>query len=186
MESGLRGSDEVLRFYKSLTIFLLALMLLLGWLLWSAVRARSPVQLGNGYRYFSTEAGVFIDCVPANAREDNVRLTRAAKRAERAGVEFTGLPKAGPSVDAYHVYSRIIAGHVAPARRKNSFGDPIHWPQGGPPGYFVIDKQEDIIYPGLGKREWLRKLRGFGVRGEPTLYAPSIHDTILGRNRPDD
>ena len=149
----------------------------------AAVWFHGSTSLGKEYVYRHTDGGVLIRCVPA----DVSTIDRIAKRDGREGKEFTGVPEAGPNVDGYRVYTRVIAGHVVPAggaKRFDSFGDPVRWRGGsGRPGYFVIDTREHRLYDGLDKREWRKRLRRLGIKGEPRLYKPSMFDTVLGRNR---
>lgn len=163
----------------------ISMLVLLAWyVLWSAMQYHGTVPLGKGYRYFYTDSGLYIDCVPS-LNEIHERLERIDKRAEREGIEYEGLPKAGPNVDGYRVYRQIITGHVSNGRYTNAFGDPIPKPRPLPhTGYFIIDVRIDRAYDGLSKEEWLKKLRSFGVTSEPKLFKPSIYDELLRRNRP--
>jgi len=143
---------------KYYVLAVLAFALLAWYQLWSAMQYHGTVALGRGYKYFYTDSGVYLD----------------SERA--AGI--------GPDVDGYRVYRRIIAGHVAKERDRNSYGDRIPTLGNSKPGYFMINLRNNSIYDGLSRQEWLNKLRGFGITSEPHLYRPSIYDELLGRNKP--
>lgn len=165
---------------------LLAIALFLGYTLWSAGWEKGKTALGRSWDYYHTEAGVVIKWAPPE-NEFSERTQRVLDRAERSGTDFyDSMPEAGPSVDGYRVYRKAIIGHTARPRIKTSYGDPIRILNPHPVGYFIIDARTDIVYEGLSKREWLKKLRGYGIVREPRLYRPSAFDEILRRNRPTD
>lgn len=166
-----------MRRYKHYMIALLVVALFIWYILWSAIQYRLSVPLVRDYHYYHMDAGVVIFLA------DNSRIQKVLERAEQSQIDVR-IPETGPNVDGYRVYSRIIAGHVSKAKDRNAFGDKILTDAQRPIGYFVIDVRNDIIYDGLNKKEWLNKLRSFGIKREPRLYKPSVFDKFLGRNKP--
>ena len=166
---------------KRCLIVAIILTLMVLSMIWFITLLHGAVPLGNGYVFSHiSSCGIRIYCLP-QPNSFRKRIERIAQRNEAKGVISTEFPTAGPGVDGYHVYSRIIAGHVS-KESKNAVC--ISGPKPPVFGYFIIDKQSDIIYDGLIKREWLKKLREFDVMTEPVLFKPSIYDGLLGRNEP--
>ena len=165
----------------------IAIVALLGcYIVFSAVYFHGTTPLGHGYYYASTGNG-FIVALDPGAEGVSERFERKIERAERDEREYLGLQHVGPNVDGYRVYDRVIVGHVESIRSRNPNYNPdykYHASDADKPGYFIIDVTIDEIYNGLSKREWLEKLRGFGIRAEPRLFKPSVFDEFRGRNKP--
>lgn len=144
---------------------------------WVAVQMQACTPLVDGYCYFHMPSGVSI-------RLHTASVERIKKIGERG---YRELPKVGPDVDGYHVYKKIIVGHVVKEVYPYEWGDEYGPPrEQRPVGYFIIDVRNDIVYAGLTKQQWLDKLRKFGVTSEPKLFKPSVFDKLLRRNRPSD
>ena len=180
MERAIWRGDQILRFLKRyrITILILTVVVMFPlYLVWVGVQLNTARPLVNGYRYWRMpSSGVII-------RLHEASVERIKKIGERG---YEELPTVGPDVDGYHVYKKIIVGHVA----KEVY--PNEWGEYGPPrkqrpvGYFIIDVRNDMVYAGLTKQQWLDKLREFGVTSEPKLFKPSVFDKLLRRNRPSD
>lgn len=97
--------------------------------------------------------------------------------------------KVGPNVNGYRVYPNVIVGHVTPNKA-------IMKPEEDTPfklnleiferrlGYFIIDQHTKIIYGGLSKNDWMKKLKTYGITEEPKLHKPAWIDKYTGWNKP--
>ncbi len=99
--------------------------------------------------------------------------------------------KVGPNVNGYCVYSNTIVGIVTMRRNKDiSAYDAIHnftiQISEMRPGYFIIDLHTKRIFGGLSKRDWLAKLKTYGITTEPALHKPHWMDEYRGWNKPVD
>lgn len=79
------------------------------------------------------------------------------------------------NVDGYRVYNDVVAGHVSKCKEP--------WIQ-SEPGYFIVEFKSGKVYKKLSKKQWLAKLRLYGIHHAPVLHYPSGSDEANGFNKP--
>lgn len=93
----------------------------------------------------------------------------------------------GPNIGGYRVYYNVIVGQIdnPPYDEKGiaTFGGPFSEIR---MGYFIIDLRTKMIYGGLSRSDWMKKLKPYGITEEPNLHTPSWLDKYFGWNMPAD
>ncbi len=127
------------------------------------------IELPEDYVIFETDSGAILrykpEIVEANVKDPEIRTI-------------------GPKVGGYRVYHQVIVGLITPRMREQEYLNYGRSNNEDRMGYFIVDLHTKSVYGSLSKRDWMAKLKTYGITTEPELFDPSWRDEKLGRNKP--
>lgn len=125
------------------------------------------IYLPGGYELYSLH-GIRMSWRPSS---EELKLV-----ANNSDIEFPDKRTIGPNIDGYRAYKNVITGHIRPF-----IGEPTQEIEFSPSvekrtGYFIVEIDTKKVYGGLGKRDWIRMLKTYGIDKEPALRRFSWRD----------
>ncbi len=144
--------------------------LCLIWLIYHSLSVRIFIDFPGGYTLYNNDYGLTMTygLKPQNRDSDTKN--------------WPYIMRIGPNIGGYHVYSNVVVGIITSYEREDDYIR-VGFSDIGcerRKGYFIMDIIHKKVYGGLSKRDWLEKLKTYGITTEPALHEPHWLDEYFG------
>lgn len=82
----------------------------------------------------------------------------------------------GPNIDGYRAFNNIITGYITKHVDEPTGDNDLNTSIESKTGYFIVEVDTKKVYEGLGKQEWIQKLKTYGIDEVPVLLKLSWRD----------